>query len=137
MVDPAATRYSEADHLTGDVASAEYLLAMKLPASRVEADAEDIAFFDHMLGCTTVDEGLDLVQSVSSDRPIDAKVQFLLAEIVDSLRPVLSTRMIVFMRAAPTGGSGVGACEGWPAVGPGACVGAGSRACRCVLPAGP
>ncbi|WP_261575999.1 hypothetical protein [Frankia gtarii] len=33
---------------------------------------------DHL----TVDEGLDLVQSVYSDRPIDAKAQFLLEEIV-------------------------------------------------------
>jgi hypothetical protein len=83
--DPGATRYFEADHLTVDVASAEYLLAMKLFASRVEADAEDIAFLYRKLGYTTVDQGLDLVQSVYRGRPIDAKVQFLLEEIVDSL----------------------------------------------------
>ncbi|SBW24436.1 hypothetical protein FDG2_4155 [Candidatus Protofrankia californiensis] len=83
--DPGATRYFEADHLTVDVASAEYLLAMKLFASRVEADAEDIAFLYRTLDYTTVDEGLDLVQSVYRGRPIDAKAQFLLEEIVDSL----------------------------------------------------
>ncbi|CAO5162690.1 hypothetical protein FAIPA1_210113 [Frankia sp. AiPs1] len=58
---------------------------MKLFASRVETDAEDIAFLYRTLGYTTVDEGLDLVQSVYSGRPIDAKVQFLLEEVVDSL----------------------------------------------------
>ncbi|WP_045878579.1 DUF6036 family nucleotidyltransferase [Pseudofrankia sp. DC12] len=83
--DPTATRYFEADHLTVDVASAHYLLAMKLFASRVEADAEDIAFLYRQLGYTTVDEGLDLVQAMYSGRPIDAKVQFLLEEIVASL----------------------------------------------------
>ncbi len=84
--DLAATRYFEADHLTVDVASAEYLLAMKLFAARVEADAEDIVFLYRTLGYTTVDEGLDLVQSVYRGRPIDAKVQFLLEEIVDALQ---------------------------------------------------
>ncbi|MCK9897998.1 DUF6036 family nucleotidyltransferase [Frankia sp. AgB32] len=83
--DPAASRYFEADHLTVDIASAEYLLAMKLFASRVETDAEDIAFLYRTLGYTTVDEGLDLVQAVYSGRPINAKVQFLLEEVVDSL----------------------------------------------------
>jgi hypothetical protein len=83
--DPAATRYFEADNLTVDVASAHYLLAMKLFASRVEADAEDIAFLYRQLGYTTVSEGLDLVQAMYSGRPIDAKVQFLLEEIVASL----------------------------------------------------
>jgi hypothetical protein len=67
--DPGATRYFEADHLTVDVASAEYLLAVKLFASRVEADAEDIAFLYRTLGYTTVDQGLDLVQSVYRGRP--------------------------------------------------------------------
>jgi hypothetical protein len=41
--DPGAIRYFEAPGLLVDVASAEYLLAMKLFSSRVEADAEDIA----------------------------------------------------------------------------------------------
>ncbi|EFC85807.1 hypothetical protein FrEUN1fDRAFT_1126 [Parafrankia sp. EUN1f] len=52
--------------------------AGKLFAARVEADAEDIAFLYRKLGYTTVDDGLDLVQSAYRGRPIDAKVQFLL-----------------------------------------------------------
>lgn len=84
--DVGASRYFEADHLTVDVASAQYLLAMKLFASRVETDAEDIAFLYRKLGFTTVEEGLDLVQAMYGGRPIDAKVQFLLEEIVESLK---------------------------------------------------
>jgi hypothetical protein len=41
--DPNAVRYFEAPGLLVDVAAAEYLLAMKLFSSRVEADADDIA----------------------------------------------------------------------------------------------
>ncbi|MGF7238328.1 MAG: hypothetical protein ACQSGP_25710 [Frankia sp.] len=58
---------------------------MKLFASRVETDSEDIAFLYRRLGFTTVEEGLDLVQSMYGGRPIDAKVQFLLEEIVGAL----------------------------------------------------
>src|SRR5262249_2239315 len=83
--DPEATRYYESDSLTVDVASARYLLAMKLFASRVEIDADDIAFLYRQVGFTTVDEGLDLVERVYQGRPVDPKVQYLLAEIVDTL----------------------------------------------------
>jgi hypothetical protein len=48
-----------------DVASAEYLLAMKLFSSRAEADADDIALLYRAVGYTTVDEGLDLVERAS------------------------------------------------------------------------
>jgi hypothetical protein len=83
--DPDATRHYEGDSLTVDAASARYLLAMKLFASRVEIDAEDIAFLYRQLGFTTVDEGLDLLQSMYQGRPVDPKVQYLRAEIVDPL----------------------------------------------------
>jgi hypothetical protein len=83
--DPDPTRYYEGDSLTVDVASARYLLAMKLFASRVEIDADDIAFRYRQVGFTTVDEGLDLLQSVHQGRPVDPKVQCLLADIADTL----------------------------------------------------
>jgi transposase-like protein len=83
--DPAATRYYEGSSLTVDVASARYLLAMKLFASRVETDADDIAFLYRQLGFTTVDEGLDLLESVYRGRPVDPRVQYLLAEIIETL----------------------------------------------------
>lgn len=83
--DPNAVRYFEAPSLLVDVASAEYLLAMKLFSSRVEADADDIALLYRAVGFTTVDEGLDLVERAYPGRPVEPKVQFLLEEIVESL----------------------------------------------------
>jgi hypothetical protein len=55
--DPNAVRYFEAPGLLVDVASAEYLLAMKLFSSRVEADADDIALLYREVGYHTVEEG--------------------------------------------------------------------------------
>ena len=83
--DPAAVRYFEAPGLLVDIASAEYLLAMKLFSSRVETDAEDIALLYREVGYTTVEEGLALVERSYPGRPVAAKVQFLLEEIVQSL----------------------------------------------------
>jgi len=85
--DPNAIRYYEGRALTVDVASPRYLLAMKLFASRVEADADDIAFLYQQVGFTTVEEGLDLVETMYRGRPVDPRVQYLLTEIVDSLAP--------------------------------------------------
>ena len=83
--DPDAQRFYASDSLTVDVASPRYLLAMKLFSSRVESDAEDIMFLYRQLGFDTVEEGLDLVESVYQGRAINAKVQFLLTEIVEEL----------------------------------------------------
>jgi len=55
-------------------------------AARVENDAQDIMFLYRQLGFTTVEEGLDLVESVYHGRRLEAKVQFLLAEIVEAMR---------------------------------------------------
>jgi hypothetical protein len=82
---PVRCGYFEAPGLLVDVASAEYLLAMKLFSSRVETDAEDIALLYREVGYHTVDEGLNLVERSYPGRPIAAKVQFLLEEIVQSL----------------------------------------------------
>lgn len=84
--DPGARRYFEAPGLVVDVASAEYLLAMKPFSSRAEVDAQDIALLYRELGYTTVEQGLDLVEAAYPGRPTPAKVQFLLEEIVASLR---------------------------------------------------
>jgi hypothetical protein len=84
--DPDAQRYYASDALTVDVASARYLLAMKLFSSRVENDADDIMFLYRQVGFTTVEEGLALVESVYRGRPIAVKVRFLLQEIVAVLR---------------------------------------------------
>jgi Nucleotidyltransferase of unknown function (DUF6036) len=84
--DPDAQRYYASDALTVDVASARYLLAMKLFSSRVENDADDIMFLYRQVGFTTVEEGLALVESAYRGRPIAVKVKLLLAEIVAALR---------------------------------------------------
>ena len=84
--DPNAVRFFEAPSLVVDVASAEYLLAMKLFSSRTEVDADDIALLYREVGFTTVEEGLDLVERAYPGRPIEPKVQFLLEEIVESFR---------------------------------------------------
>ncbi|MBO0803073.1 MAG: hypothetical protein J2P25_08365 [Nocardiopsaceae bacterium] len=84
--DPDAQRFYSSDSLIVDVASPRYLLAMKLFAARAEIDADDIILLYRQLGFTTVDEGLGLVEQAYPDRPIPAKVRFLLTEIVDSMR---------------------------------------------------
>jgi hypothetical protein len=84
--DPDAQRFYTSESLNVDVASARYLLAMKLFAARVENDADYIKFLYRQLGMTTVDEGLDLVESVYQNRPVEPKVQFLLGEIVEAIR---------------------------------------------------
>jgi uncharacterized nucleotidyltransferase DUF6036 len=83
--DANSVRYFEAPGLVVDVASAEYLLAMKLFSSRVETDADDIALLYREVGYHTVEEGIALVERSYPGRPIAAKVQLLLEEIVQSL----------------------------------------------------
>lgn len=85
--DPDRTRFFEDPALVVDVASAEYLLAMKLFASRVETDAEDIALLYRQLGYTTVEQGLDLVERAYKGRPLPARIRFLLEDVVASLTP--------------------------------------------------
>lgn len=99
--DPEAWRFYESPSLKVDVASARYLLAMKLFAARVENDVDDIMLLYRQLGYTTVDEGLDLVESVYQGRPIEPKVQFLLEEVVAALNEAPQR----LTRAASTSGS--------------------------------
>ena len=68
--DADAQRYFSGAALNVDVASARYLLALKLFASRVETDADDIAFCHRQVGFTTVEEGLALVITTYRRRPI-------------------------------------------------------------------
>jgi hypothetical protein len=77
--DPRARPVFESDALRVDVASPQYLLAMKLLAAR-DQDVDDILFLYKLCGFTTVAQGLDLVESVYPGRPIAPKVQFLLEE---------------------------------------------------------
>jgi hypothetical protein len=62
-------------------ASPRYLLAMKLLASRVDQDTDDIKAINAECGFTSADEGLDLVERLYPGRPIAPKTQFLLEEL--------------------------------------------------------
>ena len=60
--DPGATLLFERPSLRVELASAEYLLAMKIRAARVELDVDDIRTLYKILGFTTVDEGLTVAE---------------------------------------------------------------------------
>lgn len=79
--DPARARVFEGDNLQVAAASAKYLLAMKLLASRVERDQDDIRFLYRVCGFTTAQEGLDLVASAYPARVIPARTRFMLEEM--------------------------------------------------------
>jgi hypothetical protein len=73
----------EGDNLTVSAASPEYLLATKLLASRVARDEDDIALLAALCGIATVAQALDLVERFYGARPIEPRVAFLLAELLD------------------------------------------------------
>jgi Nucleotidyltransferase of unknown function (DUF6036) len=79
--DPRARPVFETAHLRVDVASPQYLLAMKLMAAR-ETDIDDIVFLYRLCEFSTVAEGLDLLESTYPGRTIAPKVQYLLDEIL-------------------------------------------------------
>lgn len=58
---------------------------MKLRASRAELDVDDIRLLYRLCGFTTVEEGLHLLERAYPSATIPPKVQYLLAEIVESL----------------------------------------------------
>jgi hypothetical protein len=74
----------EGDALTVSAASPEYLVATKLLASRASRDEDDIRLLYRILGFTTIDEGLDVLARYYPGRPIEAKVQFFLEELLGS-----------------------------------------------------
>lgn len=74
----------ESDHLSVVAGSPEYLLATKLLASRVSRDEDDILLLYGLLGFTTADEGLGLLERYYPGRPIEAKVRFYLEELLES-----------------------------------------------------
>lgn len=89
--DPGATLALDQPSLSVQLASAEYLLAMKIVAARAEQDFDDIRALYGVLGLTTVDEGLDIASRlygrVGMGRLLTPKSQYLLDEVVASLAP--------------------------------------------------
>jgi hypothetical protein len=80
--DPNALVLFDTVGLRVTIASARYLLAMKLLASRVERDESDLRLLLTLCGITSVDEALDLVTDFYGDGTIEAKVQYLVAELL-------------------------------------------------------
>jgi len=71
----------EGQNLSVAAASPQYLLAMKLMASRVERDQDDIRELYALCDLTTVEQGLDLLASYYPEHLIPPRVQFLLQEM--------------------------------------------------------
>ena len=89
--DPNATVFLEHDGLVVRVASPRYLLAMKLLASRVERDEDDIALLLRLSGVTTAEDALSLVERYYAHRAVPPKVEFLVRELLADLgqaRPI-------------------------------------------------
>ena len=80
--DPNARALLDLPGLRVTIASPRYLLAMKLLASRIERDEDDIRLLLTLCDITSVDEALDLVTDLYGNRPIDMKVQYLVAELL-------------------------------------------------------
>lgn len=79
--DPERIGVYEGANLSVAAASPRYLLAMKLLASQVERDQDDIRALYEMCGYTTAEEGLQLVASTYPDHAIGPRVQLLLEEM--------------------------------------------------------
>jgi hypothetical protein len=81
--DPKQRVVLHTENLEVSVASPEYLLAMKLLASRVDQDVDDIRLLYSLLGYTTAAEGLDLVERYYPREHLQLRIQFLLEELFD------------------------------------------------------
>ncbi len=79
--DPAATVLFDEPGLRVRVASPRYLFAMKVAASRVERDADDIVALYRRSGFDGVDDALEHVQRTYPHLRLEPKVQYLLEEL--------------------------------------------------------
>ncbi len=86
--DPERIGVYEGDHLSVAAASPRFLLAMKLLASRVERDTDDIKALYEMCGFRSADDGMDLVANSYPEAIIPARTQFLLQELFPSREQV-------------------------------------------------
>ena len=79
--DPAATVVFDHPGIRVRVASPRYLFAMKIAASRVERDADDIVALYRLSGFAGVDDALGYVERTYSDLRLEPRVQYLLEEL--------------------------------------------------------
>lgn len=83
-VQPEAGAYFEAPGIAVEVASADYLFAMKACAARGEADTEDLRFLAAHLGLLTAGDALDLVERYFSPHRLRPTTQLLLDDLFTS-----------------------------------------------------
>lgn len=79
--DPEATVVFDHPGLRVRVASPRYLFTMKLAASRVERDSDDIAALYRLSGFTSSTEALDYVDSAYPHLRLEPRVVYLLEEV--------------------------------------------------------
>ncbi|MHB8438956.1 MAG: DUF6036 family nucleotidyltransferase [Acidimicrobiales bacterium] len=82
--DPNRIDVYAGDHLRVAAASPEYLLAMKLLASRVDRDRSDIRALYGLCGFTTAEDGIELVAATYPEASIAARTRFVLEEMYPS-----------------------------------------------------
>lgn len=82
--DPNARVLLDHEGLRVTVASPRYLLAMKLFASRVERDEDDLRVLLALCGISSVDEALRLVEGFYGNRPVEPRVRYLVESLLDS-----------------------------------------------------
>jgi hypothetical protein len=81
--DPNARVLLDRPGLRVTIPSPRYLLAMKLMASRIERDEDDVRLLLGLCAIRSADEALDLLQSLYGSGPIEPKVQYLIAELLE------------------------------------------------------
>jgi hypothetical protein len=84
--DPDATVVFQHPGLNVRVASPRYLFTMKVAASRVEQDDDDIAVLYRLSGFTSVGEALDYIAASYPHLRLEPKAEYLLEEIAAAQR---------------------------------------------------
>lgn len=84
--DPDATTLMDTPGLAVTIGSPRYLFATKVMASRVERDAHDLVALYRLSGYESVDEALDDAARRYGRRPLPARADFLLREVLDDPR---------------------------------------------------
>lgn len=79
--DPNSRMIFSTPSLEVAAASPEYLLAMKLLASRVDQDVGDIRILYELCGLETSDDGLELLQRFYPGRKLGPRIRLLLEEL--------------------------------------------------------
>ncbi len=77
----------ESDNLLVQVPSAEYLLAMKIHASRSDADLDDAARLYQVTGYTSADQVIDLLERLYPPHLLLPRHRYVIPEVIQRARP--------------------------------------------------